>query len=98
MKRGDAITSIFDKFKKKEQVINLHEMELLVVGASVRFYVTRILKDNDRSSGFIYLNDLPIPFSYGNLGEIIDPAYYDYEVLKLYRAEVDGKLYFKLAF
>ena len=90
--------SIFDKFKKKEQVIDLREMQIIVAGASVRFYIKKILADNNKCSGFIYLNDYPIPFSYGNLGEIIDPVCYDYEVIKLYGAEVDGKLYFKLAF
>lgn len=90
--------SIFDKFKKKEQVIDWREMQIVVAGASVRFYITKILADNDKCSGFIYLNDYPVPFSYGNLGEIIDPVYYDYEVIKLYGAEVDGKVYFKLVF
>ena len=90
--------SIFDKFKKKEQVIDWRETQIFVAGASVRFYIKKILADNDKCSGFIYLNDYPIPFSYGNLGEIIDPVCYDYEVIKLYGAEVDGKLYFKLVF
>jgi len=90
--------SIFDKFKKKEQVIDWRETQIIVAGASVRFCITKILANNDKCSGFIYLNYYPIPFSYGNLGEIIDPVCYDYEVIKIYGAEVDGKLYFKLAF
>ena len=40
--------SIFDKFKKKEQVIDWREMQIIVAGASVRFCITKILANNDK--------------------------------------------------
>ena len=89
----------FDKFKKKDQPIILwKKMDLIPGGMCVGDYVRRILKDNNKCIGYIYLNDDPIGFAYGNLSDIIDPNLYGNLVKEIYGSEEDGVVYYKLVF
>ena len=97
--------SIFDRFKKKGPEIFWQKLDLIPGGMLVGDYVKRILKDNNKVEGYIYLNDEPISFAYGNLQDIISPSLYDNTVLAIYGYIDDTKLnndkdvyYFKLEF
>ena len=58
----------------------------------------RWLQDNNKCTGYIYLNDDPIGFAYGNLSDIIDPNLYGNLVKEIYGSEEDGVVYYKLVF
>lgn len=94
---------IFDRFKKKEPEIFWKDMELIPGGMLVGDYVKRILNDNNKVEGVIYLNDKPIKFAYGNLTDIIDPKLYNNQVTAIQGYIDDTKppkevYYFKLIF
>lgn len=96
--------SIFDRFKKKEEIF-WQNLELIPGGMLVGDYVKRILKDNSKVEGYIYLNNEPIAFAYGNLCDIINPQLYDHTVTAIQGYIDDTKTksdkdiyYFKLIF
>lgn len=96
---------IFDMFKKKEPEIFWKDLDLIPGGMLVGDYVKRILKDNSRVEGYIFLNDKKIKFSYGNLADIIDPQLYNNPVKAIQGYIDDTKrvsdkdiYYFKLIF
>lgn len=72
-----------NKKKKDEREPKWVEVDLLASNMSVRDYVLRILRDNPKTSGFIYLNEDAVPYAHGNLGEIIPPALYEYRVYRV---------------
>lgn len=88
---------LFDKFKKKEVELEWKDMEL-VPGLNVGQYIKRIFTHNPKSQGTIYLNDLAIPYSYGNPGEIINASLLSNPVLAVQEAEDGDKKHFKIIF
>lgn len=92
--------ALFDRFKKKEEpTIKWEELELLP-NMNVGNYVKRILMDYPRTSGVIFLNDIKVPFSYGNLQEIVNPSLYPNIVKKveIFEDKNNMKMYFRLTF
>lgn len=92
---------LFDAFKKKKGPdIYWKQMDLIAGTASVEYYIKRILKDNIKDKGVIYLNDDYYMFSYGNLNDIVPPAVMSNAVKELHGAidDTDGTLYFKIVY
>ena len=67
---------LFNFGKKKEtKEIVWKDSEEFVKVMSVEYYIKRILNHNDRSDGVIWFNDdKAIPFSHGNLGDIVSSS------------------------
>jgi len=84
--------------KKKGPEIYWKQMDLIADTALVEYYIKRILRDNVKDKGIIYLNDDYYMFSYGNLNDIVPAEVMSKAVKDLYGAcdDTDGTLYFKI--
>lgn len=87
---------LFDKFKKKnEPQLNWQE-EPLIAGATVEYYVKKVLKNNPKATGAFYINDTSYDFSYGNLSDIINPNIMSQTAYRLCVAYDDNRLYYRI--
>ena len=89
---------LFDVLKKKNQPTILWQEKPLISGASVEYYVKKILKDYPKETGVFYINDGQYAFSYGNLSDIIDPNIMPNLVKRVYRASDSKNLYIKIEY
>lgn len=89
---------LFDKFKKKKEPALYWKRIELIGGATVGWYIKRILKDNAKDEGIIYLNEDAYRFAYGNMSDIVPPDLMNGTVSELLGAEEDGMLYFKIVY
>lgn len=88
---------LFDIFKTKKTGPELYWKQMdLIEGADVGFYIKRILADNSKSKGYIYIHEEPYEFAYGNMSDIVPNSIMHDPVSELWGTEENGIIYFKL--